>query len=687
MSQADAGTGLELLIGYNEDEHLFDERQTAVLINAIDTCKILDPACGSGAFPMGILHKLVHILHKLDPQNKLWKERQIEKAQVIEDASIRDQVIEDIETAFNNNELDYGRKLYLIENCIYGIDIQPIATQISKLRFFISLIVDQKSDKAKENFGIRPLPNLETKFVAANTLIGIEKPHDQPILFDTKVQDMERELRDIRHRLFSAKTPATKRKLREEDQNLREQIGKLLEGSGWSNETAHQLAGWDPYDQNASSPFFDPEWMFGIIDSFNVVIGNPPYVQLQKDSGRLADLYKNSGYECFERTGDIYALFYEKGVELLRNDGHLCFITSNKWMRAGYGESLREYFLKKNPTLLIDLGPGVFENATVDTNILLIQNAPNCFSLKGTALLAETIEKDMTRFVNNNTVGLSRLTKHAWFIGSSEEQQLKEKIEMVGKPLNQWNFHIYRGVLTGLNEAFMIDQTTRDRIVAEDPSSANILKPLLRGRDIKRYRPAWAGLWLIHTGFDLNIPTAYPAVYKYLRQFEKKAMKRGDQGINWWNLRACVYYPEFDKERVVWSDIAVEPTFAWLGGGVYFNNTAYMICGAGKSLLGILNSSIIRWLFPKIASDLGQSGARYFKQFVNLLPVPSNLFQNRPITENIEQLIDDILKVKELNQGVDTGVVEKEVDRLVYQLYGLTDAEIAIIERTTESKG
>ncbi len=166
----DAETGLEILFAYTEREHAFTAKETKVLIEAIDNCKILDPACGSGAFPMGILHKLVHILHKLDPQNEQWKDRQIQKAYAIDDVTIREQLIEGIEAAFEHNELDYGRKLFLIENCIYGVDIQPIAVQIAKLRFFISLVVDQKKHKGEDNFGIRSLPNLETKFVAANTL-------------------------------------------------------------------------------------------------------------------------------------------------------------------------------------------------------------------------------------------------------------------------------------------------------------------------------------------------------------------------------------------------------------------------------------------------------------------------------------------------------------------------------------
>lgn len=368
MKPEDAEIGLEFLIGYNEKEHLFNEKQTAVLINAIDTCKILDPATGSGAFPMGILHKLVHILGKLDPKNKLWKERQIKKAQAIDDASIRDQLIEDIETAFANNELDYGRKLYLIENCIYGVDIQPIAIQICKLRFFISLIVDQKADKSKDNFGIRPLPNLETKFVAANTLIGIEKPKKQLTIFDNpEINKLENQIKDVRHRLFSAKTPATKRKLREEDQKLREQMGDILKNSGWSNETARQLAGWDPYDQNSSSQFFDPEWIFGITDGFDIVIGNPPYGVTIKDD------YRKSVVKYLGKVPDyeIYYFFIVAAHKQLAFNGVKSFIIPNTFLFNVFASNFRKRILDEwEIKCILDCTAfKVFEGATVFNTI------------------------------------------------------------------------------------------------------------------------------------------------------------------------------------------------------------------------------------------------------------------------------------------------------------------------------
>ena len=265
------------------------------LINAIDTLKILDPACGSGAFPMGILHKLVFLLSKLDPRNAQWRQRQIDRvqntiteAEKIDDSVIRESTIDELEgeiesinEAFERNALDYGRKLYLIENCIYGVDIQPIATQIAKLRFFISLIVEQKIDDTRENRGVRPLPNLETKFVAANTLLDVEKP-EQMTLRNPQIDSKEKALEEVRRRHFTARTPRTKDRYRQRDAELRAEISALLKRDGFPSETTERIAGWDPYDQNTSADFFDPEWMFGITDGFDVVIGNPPYVRQEK---------------------------------------------------------------------------------------------------------------------------------------------------------------------------------------------------------------------------------------------------------------------------------------------------------------------------------------------------------------------------------------------------------------------
>ena len=225
---------LRKLISYSESVLNFSPSDIKILINAIDNIRVLDPACGSGAFPMGILHKLVHILSKLDKDNNQWRAIQKKKAQVEidealneKDKEIRQQKLIEIDENFENNASDYGRKLYLIENCIYGVDIQSIAVQISKLRFFISLVVDQREKPGSSNRGLKPLPNLETKFVAANTLIGLDRPAALDFR-NEKIKQLEDELKDNRHLHFNAKTRRVKAKYQKKDKALREEIASLI---------------------------------------------------------------------------------------------------------------------------------------------------------------------------------------------------------------------------------------------------------------------------------------------------------------------------------------------------------------------------------------------------------------------------------------------------------------------------
>src|SRR5690625_4533485 len=483
---------LRLLIEADDVTELSAEEKHN-LVDSLTHIKILDPACGSGAFPMGVLQQMVRLLNTLDPENSIYKEKlQNKLKQELTDAidkSDFDELRNNIEEVFTNqlNDPDYARKLFLIQNCLYGVDIQSIALQITKLRFFISLLVEQQIDENLENYGVKPLPNLETKFVAANTLIGLDKQDGE--LKNLFVQEKEERLAEVREKYFSARTYETKRKYRAKDLELREEIAELLIDDGFAEASAKQIANWDPFDQNASSNWFDPEWMFGV-DKFDVVIGNPPYIQLQKalpNGGGLkyADLYKNEGYSTFQRTSDIYALFYEEGLNLAKNGGLLCYITSNKWMRANYGKSLRKFFAQKNPLLLLDMGPGIFEAATVDTNILIIRNNKvnqhqlKAFPLEDKNQIHTLGKKQMT--------DMKQLSEESWIILTPIEQSIKEKIERVGTPLKEWDIKINRGVLTGFNKAFIIDGETRKKLIQEDPKSAEIIRPILRGRDIKRY--------------------------------------------------------------------------------------------------------------------------------------------------------------------------------------------------------
>ncbi|MDR1107045.1 MAG: Eco57I restriction-modification methylase domain-containing protein [Treponema sp.] len=330
---AETDKNLDGLFSRSIEGHGFSQDQTTILIEAIYHCRILDPACGSGAFPMGVLNKLVLILEKLDPENSQWKEIQIQKAiKETEEAyrtgaeEERKERLRKVQEVFEQSTgrcANYARKLYLIENGIYGVDVQPIAIQISKLRFFISLIVDQKTGGTKtNNYNVLPLPNLETKFVAANTLIGIKRIQEgyQHEFADPKIEEIQKELLEVRHKHFSPRTVKEKERLRKEDSVLSKELSALLKKDGFYNASdAQKMADWNPYGQTKSADFFDAWWMFGIKDGFDVVIGNPPYIETRKID------YKIKNYET-ENCGNLYALCYERAILLANNKSLIGFI-------------------------------------------------------------------------------------------------------------------------------------------------------------------------------------------------------------------------------------------------------------------------------------------------------------------------------------------------------------------------
>jgi len=666
---------------FAENEKLIND-----IVSALDRCKILDPACGSGAFPMGVLQKMVHILQKLDPDNSIWKEVQTQKAQEetskvfksIDDRAEREEKLKEINNAFDQrvNDPDYARKLYLIENCIYGVDIQPIATQIAKLRFFISLVVDQKSNSnADENFGIHPLPNLETKFVTANTLIGIDKPNVQYSLYDIKeVKELESELKKVRHKLFNARTKDTKLKYRQRDEELRNAIASELEKSGWKSYNAEKLAKWDPYDQHASSSFFDSEWMFDIADGFDIVIGNPPYVQLQKSGGTLAKQYEKVKYKTFERTGDIYSLFYEKGIELLKPKGILCFITSNKWMRAGYGESTRKFFVENiNPLILIDFaGQKIFDSATVDTNILLLSKEKNHHKTLA-CVVKENVLNNLSVFVKQNATICKFSNSESWVILSDIEQRIKEKIDRIGTPLKDWNIQINYGIKTGFNDAFIINGAKRKELIDADPKSEEIIRPILRGRDIKRYGYNFSDLWLInsHNGIKekgikpINI-NDYPAVKQHLDKYFPQLENRQDKGDTPYNLRNCAYMEDFNRQKIMYSEIVKEPQFYLDNAGEFFPEaTTFILTGNHlEYLCNMFNSKTIAYAFKTFyaGGGLGESGYRYKKVFFEKLPIPK--FDNNKIQQQIKN-----------------AQITNNIESLIFKLYGFNSYEISEIEQ------
>jgi hypothetical protein len=414
---------------------------------------------------------------------------------------------------------------------------------------------------------------------------------------------------------------------------------------------------------------------------FDIVIGNPPYRQLQKNGGILAKQFENSKYETFTRGGDIYCLFYERAWQLLPNNGICCFITSNKWMRAGYGEKLRNFLAKKtNPKLLLDFdGVKVFESAAVDTSILLYKKELN--EGKCIAVSPKDDESDTSKsklpfgiFVDSQTINFD--TSDAWVILSPYERRIKTKIEHIGKPLKNWDIQIKIGVNTGCDKAFIVDKETKDKLCETDPKSAEIIKPILRGRDIQQYAYEFADMWLITTypASKINI-NDYPAVKQHLLNYGKKRLEQsGKKGSrkkssNQWYEHAdtLLYWQDFEKPKIIWSDISTEPSFVFVDKAICLGHTVYMITGLPKCYLGILNSNLVEWYVPTIATDLG-SGTRYMKQFIQNIPIP--------VLDTVKQRSLSALVERRLNgENVDA-----EIDKLVYELYNLTAKEIGIVE-------
>ena len=681
------------LLDYSDEDLNLSDFQRQSILEAVFKCKVLDPACGSGAFPVGMLQQMVHILQRIDPDNEMWRNMILkyslnsmqESMTLSEDErrEIQDDVNRNFDESCNNP--DYARKLYLIENCIYGVDIQPIAIQISKLRFFISLVIDQKTNSdPTENFGIRPLPNLEAKFVAANSLIGLQKKEGN--LFDLDdIKNDEKLLRIAKHRIFGAKTLRTKRKWKNRVAELRQKIADaLIDNNFIGNEQAADLVAWDMFDQHKYAPFFDPEWMFGVTDGFDILIANPPYIRLQNNSGALAKMYQGCNYDSFSRTGDIYCLFYEFGWRMLKPKGHLVYITSNKWMRTGYGESLRKFMVNKvNPIFLMDFaGIQVFD-ATVDANILIFSKEKNQHNLSVVtcAHKDKNILKNLSDFVQQNKLTIRFDTSNSWVILTPIEQSIKSKIEAIGTPLKDWDIQINYGIKTGLNDAFIISTEKRKEILAgcadeeERARTAELIRPILRGRDIKRYGYDWADLWLIntHNGVKGQLERIhiedYPAVKTHLDKYWKRISQRTDKGDTPYNLRNCAYLDDFNKPKAMWKIIGSNICFSFDSNAMFCNNAVNIITGDPNRLLqfvGMMNSKLFEW-YLKITNEAPIADERV-QLYVTTL-------EKTLLKLDFPDFISDAI-----SERIRGNASDKDVDYAVYKAYQLSDEEIGYIE-------
>lgn len=617
--------------------------------------KVCDPAVGSGAFPIGMMHEILKL-------------RQL------------------LSIYLGKNVKTYDLKRDCIENSLYGVDIDPGAVEICKLRFWLSLIVDEE-----DFYNIKPLPNLEYKVVCGDSLLS----------YSYRTQGLEK-IEKLKNRYFNETNPLKKQALKKEiDDVIYNQFKNSEKSVGYKVTMDFQI--------NFSE-------IFSTKGGFDIVIENPPYVR-QERIKTYKPLLKQANYEVFNATSDLYTYFYEKSYKITKPTGFTCIISSNKWMRAKYGQKLRN--LLKNKTIIkqiIDFnGYPVFE-ATVDTNIILFQNKKPDLSHTFKAI---TVDRDfdvssIMEYIRGKSIQIeqSKLETRCFVLAEDKILKLKEKIEKIGKPLKDWDVRIYRGVLTGYNEAFIITTERRNEILAnckdreERKRTEEIIKPILRGRDIGRYYYKWAGLWVIATfpTLRLNIEK-YPALKKYflnnfdIRQLEQSGKKYPNLGFNarkktgnrWFETQDNIaYYPEFEKEKIVWQRVTQVFSFCYVPTGLHVLDSMAFFTGQNiKYLLGILNSNLVDWYIRTYVHQYADTGFLLSNQYVERIVAPPITPETKPIAEQIESIVSQILSLTQSEDYLQNPKkqakvqeLEKEIDWLVYKLYGLTEEEIKIVERT-----
>lgn len=635
-------TRLRDLFAHAENLPEFSETETDLLINAISQAKILDPACGSGAFPMGVLHRLVDLLNKLDPDNEKWNDLQIKRAiaettEVFKSGSLNEEReirLNEINKAFDlsMNFPDYARKLFLIENCIYGVDIQQIAIQISKLRFFISLIVDQKVNDSKPNRNILSMPNLETKFVAANTLVGLDKPKKEGDHYDMMAGEVERleiELSSIRHKIFFTRKYSEKKALKKTEKAKREELQTALIQTGYTKNTASQMAGWNPFDPMQSAKFFDPETMFGSKAGFDVVIGNPPYVRVDDIPIEHKTIYKKYFLSCTGKY-DLYYLFFEKSNQIRSANGLITFITPNKYCAATSGERLREILLdnKNSIEILSTSKLKVFDDAANYPIITLIKSVGSV----GRIFVREA----------NSIEHLQESTESSYCLTFENIKELPTSIipinvsqQKIDIALNLLKENAHLGKYVSFSEGLRI------------PSKYELeSKSLDSLRIVKQYQfDKWSS---ISDGSFISE-----------KDFSNVISEKSDRYCKIMNKKILI------AEDALEITATIDNNYHIPQGGIYFGAPYEKYLKQIYSILAVLNSKLLSKIYEILFGGMHMGGGylRYRTNFLENLPISKNCFE----IKQFSTLADYILLLKTLNR--DSSFYERLIDAMVYELY------------------
>ena len=681
---------LRCLVDYDDAfadaEELFTPAEREAVVRAIAETKALDPAVGSGAFPMGILHKLTLGLRRLDGDNKLWRELQREIATKraanafdTDDQQERDAELDEISDTFQRYTNDFGRKLYLIQNSIYGVDIQPVATQIAKLRFFISLAIEQEpTADAAGNYGIKPMPNLETRFVAADTLLGLGDLNRE--LTSERTRELQHRLNANRERHFHATDRSQKFRCRDADKALRRQLAESLTDSGIDADHATRVALWDPYDQNSHADWFDPEYMFGVADGFDVVIGNPPYVRA--DSGEhhieLRRKIENSQqYETLWEKWDMYVPFMEKSHKLLRNSGYSSLIISDAYCHAKYSEKSRRWFLNNSRIIHLDFLTNIriFE-ASVRNISYLFQKADGAVSVPE----RRTHNEGVGNFSLLPSSQQSKLTERVFF---PEDTEFKPSLGQT-IPVKEICY-ISVGMVVHADEKRAQGTFGLKDLVTDQKDDLHT-KPFVEGKHLDKWRPN-SNRWL-EWGTERAPSLFRRPTFKELYESKEKILVQRSPGPD---PKACLDDKNlmFDASSVgfvLWRDLAgirnrsIKKQARYRGERpprpdlpLRENLEATSKGFSIRFLLGVMNSNEAH----NFLRANRRSNIHVYPDDWKRLPIPDiSLEEQQPIVK----LVDQILKAKASNPAADTSAGEAEIDRLVNGLYELPAAEVAAVE-------
>ena len=635
----------ETLQKFVDDEDATEIRNPEKVLQVLQTLRICDPACGSGAYLLGMMGELLRLREAL----------------------------------FKSNEIDpgttYQRKLDIIQKNLYGVDKDEFAVNIAMLRLWLSLAVDYE-DEVPE-----PLPNLDYKVATGDSLTG-PAPEDMS-LANPLIQEIQewQGVYLVTH-------------VEVEKQQLREVIAELKEN----------LQGWQANkDEFVWQVEFPQVFQDG---GFDIVIGNPPYVR-QELIRSIKPALKKLFPDVYTGTADLYVYFYRRGAELLRASGILTYISSNKFLRAAYSEKLRIFFTDDQCIhRLLDFGSLQVFKASVDTCILLSENS---ISDEG-AFLAATFrdEADIPRLSDAFqecafSMHAHDLSPDGWVLTSSDALRLLDRLRNIGTPLEEYvNGRLYRGVITGCNDAFIIDASTREYLIDEDAGSDELIKPLLRGRNLRRWKAEATKEYLIVIASSANrewswsdarssseaeqiFAEIYPAIHSHLSLYRDRLIARDDQGVFWWELRSCSYYAEFEKSKIIYPDISPSMRACYDNTKAYCLQTTYILPTEDLSLLAILNSQLVDWYarhkFQSLNDPWAGGGLRFIAQYMKHVPIADRTAAQKA---ELSHLVEQILADPE-SDGVRE--IERKIDELVYQLYGLTDTEIELIKQTYRDAG